>query len=75
MRPLMAVPALLLAAFALGGCNTGAPAGVLPRDPVPPPPSMAGDAPRRAAPGARTDAAAQRRSLAVPAGRPAPPRP
>lgn len=42
MRILATVPALLVAALALGGCNTGAPQGVLPRDPLPPPPSVSG---------------------------------
>ena len=74
MRIAITIPALLLTGFALCGCNTGAPMGVLPRDPVPPPPSLAGDAPRRADAGARADAAAQRRSLAVPPGRLTPPR-
>jgi hypothetical protein len=75
MRVPIALSALLLTGLVLGGCNTGAPMGVLPRDPVPPPPSVARDVPRRAAADARADAAAQRRSLAVPSGRLTPPRP
>jgi hypothetical protein len=69
---IITVSALILAGFTLGGCvaATG-PVGVLPRDPVPPPPSVSGQAPRgnAASQGART--AAQRRTLSVP-GRAAP---
>lgn len=64
---IITVSALILAGFTLGGCvaATG-PVGVLPRDPVPPPPSVAGQAPRGPAtsPSARTTT--QRRTLSVP---------
>lgn len=73
MRSIATVSALLLAGFTLGGCvaSTG-PVGVLPRDPVPPPPSVSGQAPRaNASQSARTTT--QRRTLSVP-GRPASPR-
>ena len=73
MRIPMALPAFLLAGATLGGCSTGVPMGVLPRDPVPPPPSVAGSEPRRAA-GERAGTVAQRRGLDVPR-RLTPPRP
>jgi hypothetical protein len=66
MRIIVTVPAILLAGLALSGCtaSTG-PVGVLPRDPVPPPPSVSGEAPRRA--GSQGEGTtAQRRSLSVP---------
>ncbi|WP_201860873.1 hypothetical protein [Microvirga soli] len=64
---IITVSALILAGFTLGGCvaATG-PVGVLPRDPVPPPPSVSGQATRgnAASQGARTTT--QRRTLSVP---------
>ena len=43
MRPSVTFPAILLAGLVLSGCVAStAPVGVLPRDPVPPPPSLAG---------------------------------
>ena len=75
MRILVAVPAIFLAGLVLSGCVAStAPVGVLPRDPVPPPPSVAGRAEQRPTAGQRTDAAAQRRGLSVP-GQAARPRP
>lgn len=66
MRSSVTFPAIVLAALALGGCVTStAPVGVLPRDPVPPPPSVSGEAPRRPAT-ARTGATIQRQGLSVP---------
>jgi hypothetical protein len=64
---IITVSALILAGFTLGGCVAStAPVGVLPRDPVPPPPSVASQASRgnTASPSTRT--AAQRRTLSVP---------
>jgi hypothetical protein len=64
---IITVSALILAGFTLGGCvaATG-PVGVLPRDPVPPPPSVSGQAPRDNAAGQSARATAQRRTLSVP---------
>jgi hypothetical protein len=42
MRRLIPISALILSATYLAGCNTGAPAGVLPRTDIPPPPSLTG---------------------------------
>ncbi|MFC1458980.1 hypothetical protein ACETIH_20215 [Microvirga arabica] len=74
MRTIVTVSALLLGGFTLGGCvaSTG-PVGVLPRDPVPPPPSVSGQASRDNAAGGSARTTAQRRTLSVP-GRPASPR-
>ncbi|WP_230531155.1 hypothetical protein [Microvirga roseola] len=75
MRHLMIVSALVLTGMSLGGCNTGAPMGVLPRDPVPPPPSVTGSLSNRSAADERPSVSVQRRSrLSVP-DRIAPPRP
>jgi len=66
-----------LAGLALAGCSTSpAPQGVLPREDVPPPPSVTGSTVRPASPPSRTNAQAQtqRRSLSVP-DRLVPPRP
>ena len=61
------VSALSLAGFTLGGCVAStAPVGVLPRDPVPPPPSVASQAQRGTA-GQNARTTAQRRTLSVPA--------
>ncbi len=67
MRTIVTVSALLLASFTLGGCvaSTG-PVGVLPRDPVPPPPSVSGQAPRGPAASQSARTTAQRRTLSVP---------
>lgn len=67
MRTLIVAPALVLIGFALTGCNTGAPPGVLPRTPVPPPPSLAGTDSRRSSTGAqRSNAGTQPRAVTVP---------
>lgn len=67
MRIIVTVPAVLLASLALSGCVAStAPVGVLPRDPVPPPPSLSGEAPRRNAPSQGAGTSAQRRALSVP---------
>jgi hypothetical protein len=67
MRTIATVSALLLAGFTLGGCvaSTG-PVGVLPRDPVPPPPSVSGQAPRGNTAGQSARTTAPRRTLSVP---------
>jgi hypothetical protein len=64
---IITVSALVLAGFTLGGCvaATG-PVGVLPRDPVPPPPSVSGQTLRGNAPSQSARTAAQRRTLSVP---------
>ena len=66
MRILVTVPAILLAGLALTGCiaSTGQ-LGVLPRDRVPPPPSVSGEAPQRAG-SQGAGPSAQRRALSVP---------
>ncbi|MBJ6125345.1 hypothetical protein [Microvirga splendida] len=75
MRITVFVSAALLLGVALGGCVAStAPVGVLPRDPVPPPPSVSAEAARRGAVRPRTDTTTQRRALSVP-GRAASPRP
>lgn len=66
MRVLTAIPALFLTGAALGGCSTSAPPGVLPRDPVPPPPSLTGSIPKRTATAERASPSVQRRALSVP---------
>ncbi|MCB8819798.1 hypothetical protein [Microvirga rosea] len=66
MRILASIPAILLLSGTLAACNTGAPQGVLPRTPVPPPPSVSG-APQKSTPASRQAAtAAQRRAIDVP---------
>ena len=64
---IITVSALILAGFTLGGCvaATG-PVGVLPRDPVPPPPSVSGPATQGTAAGQGARTTAQRRTLSVP---------
>jgi hypothetical protein len=64
---IISVSALILAGFTLGGCvaATG-PVGVLPRDPVPPPPSVSGQAQRGTAASQSARTTAQRRTLSVP---------
>ena len=67
MRILGAIPALAVTCVLLGGCNTGAPEGVLPRDPLPPPPSLNRDLPRRATASAeQPDPEVRRRAITVP---------
>ncbi len=61
MRIVAAIPGLLIIGTVLSGCNTGAPQGVLPRDPLPPPPSLSGAAPRPSATAQRSRAPAQQR--------------
>lgn len=73
MRILASLPALLLLSGMLAACNTGAPQGVLPRTPVPPPPSVGSNAKATTA-SRQASTAAQRRSLDVP-DRLEPPRP
>ncbi|MBB4039540.1 hypothetical protein GGR34_001182 [Microvirga flocculans] len=75
MRIKVTVPIILLSGLVLSGCIASMePVGVLPRDPVPPPPSIAGDAPRRNAASGKAEAQPQRRGLSVPS-RAASPRP
>jgi hypothetical protein len=65
MRVLTMVSVLTLTLPVLGGCNTGVPEGVLPREPVPPPPSLSsGNAKPEAA--SRTGMAPQRRAITIP---------
>lgn len=72
MRLSVTFSAAMLAGLALGGCVAStAPVGVLPRDPVPPPPSVSGETPRRSAT-AQAGGASQRRGLSVPGQAPAP---
>jgi hypothetical protein len=66
MRILAAIPCLVFVGAILGGCNTGAPQGVLPRDPVPPPPSLSGATPRQTSAARQSGAPAQRRAIDVP---------
>ena len=66
MRMKASIPVLVLAGLALAGCNTGAPEGVLPRDPLPPPPSVSGNVPRQMVTAERPDAAVRRRAISVP---------
>lgn len=74
MRITVTVTALLLAGFTVGGCVASTdPVGVLPRDPVPLPPSVSGQAPRGIAAGQSASTTAQRRTLSVP-GQAVPPR-
>jgi hypothetical protein len=73
MRIIVTVPAILLAGFALSGCVASTtPVGVLPRDPVPPPPSMSGQTLQRSAAGGQAGATTQRRGLSVPSRSAAP---
>ncbi|MBO1906412.1 hypothetical protein J4G37_16075 [Microvirga sp. 3-52] len=75
MRLSVTFPAIVLAGLALSGCVAStAPVGVLPRDPVPPPPSVSGESARRPAVTPRTGATSQRRGLSVP-GQTSTPRP
>jgi hypothetical protein len=63
------ISVLVLAGLALAGCNTGAPQGVLPRDPLPPPPSIGGAAPRasrQSAAAERPNTTVRRRAIDVP---------
>jgi len=67
MRPSVTFPAILLAGLALSGCVAStAPVGVLPRDPVPPPPSLAGATANRPSTTQGNATSAQRRALSVP---------
>ncbi len=66
MRILAAIPGLFFVGAILGGCNTGAPQGVLPRDPVPPPPSLSGAAPRPSSAAQVSGAPVRRRAIDVP---------
>jgi len=66
MRIRAAIPVLALIGTALAGCNTGAPQGVLPREPVPPPPSLRGDAPRQSTGPRVSRPVVQRRAIDVP---------
>ncbi|HZH10446.1 MAG TPA: hypothetical protein VEZ24_08750 [Microvirga sp.] len=77
MRHTMIFPLSGFAALFLAGCSTSpAPQGVLPRENLPPPPSITGSTPNRTSAAVRTDAQGQtqRRSLSVP-DRLVPPRP
>jgi hypothetical protein len=67
MRKTITVTALLLAGFTLGGCIASTESvGVLPRDPVPPPPSVSGQGLRGSAATQRAGTTTQRRTLSVP---------
>jgi hypothetical protein len=66
MRILASLPVLLLVSGTLAACNTGAPQGVLPRTPVPPPPSVAGKPTKDSAAARQANARVQRRSIDVP---------
>jgi hypothetical protein len=66
MRFLAAIPVLVLVGASLGGCNTGAPQGVLPREPIPPPPSFNREAARRTATTREAGPSVQRRAISVP---------
>jgi hypothetical protein len=67
MRPTVTFPAILLAGLVLSGCVAStAPVGVLPRDPVPPPPSLAGTTAGRPSANQGSTTSAQRRGLSVP---------
>jgi hypothetical protein len=66
MRISTAIPCLVFVGTLLGGCNTGAPQGVLPRDPLPPPPSLSGDTARQPTAARQSTASAQRRAIDVP---------
>ena len=72
MRRLAVVPALLLAGIVLGGCSTGAPPGVLPRDNLPPPPSVSGKATGRSTAVRQSNADSQRGAISVPSRAEAP---
>ncbi|EIM28352.1 hypothetical protein MicloDRAFT_00049350 [Microvirga lotononidis] len=75
MRYFVSVSAILLAGFVLSGCaGSAAPMGVLPRDPVPPPPSVSGGALRPSAAAPQSGPTSQRRALSVP-GQASTPRP
>jgi len=67
MRPSVTFSTILLAGLVLSGCvaSTG-PVGVLPRDPVPPPPSIAGATASRPSAPQGTAGPTQRRGLSVP---------
>ncbi|MBA1156679.1 hypothetical protein [Microvirga mediterraneensis] len=73
MRRSVSLSAILLAGLVLSGCiaSTG-PVGVLPRDPVPPPPSISGSSQRSSAAAPRTSSTSPRRGLSVPGQVPAP---
>jgi hypothetical protein len=75
MRQRVIFSLLGLAALALGGCSTTPKAeGVLPREAVPPPPSVDVGKPQRSPTPSATGAQLPRRSLSVP-DRLVPPRP
>jgi hypothetical protein len=75
MRLSVTFPAVVLAGLALSGCVAAtAPVGVLPRDPVPPPPSVSGETARPSAGAPRAGSTTQRRGLSVP-GQASTPRP
>jgi hypothetical protein len=66
MRILTVVPALLLACVVLGGCTKAAAPGVLPRDPVPPPPDMRSNDSKRSATTGSVSTPAARRAISIP---------
>ena len=73
MRPSVTFPAILLAGLMLSGCVAStAPVGVLPRDPVPPPPSLAGKTAGRPSANQGNATSARRRALSVPSGKTTP---
>jgi hypothetical protein len=64
---IITISAIILAGFTLGGCVASTdPVGVLPRDPVPPPPSVSRQAPRGTPAGQGARTTVQRRTLSVP---------
>ncbi|MEZ0171539.1 hypothetical protein [Microvirga sp. TS319] len=67
MRQIVILSLLAVAGLSLGGCSASSkPEGVLPRMDLPPPPSVGGSAPARAAVRAPAGAQPQRRGLSVP---------
>jgi len=67
MRRRVIFSLLGLMGLVLGGCSTTPKAeGVLPRETVPPPPSVTGSMPRRAPGAPAAGLASQRRGLSVP---------
>jgi hypothetical protein len=67
MRSALTIPAVLLAGLTLSACTASTEAvGVLPRDPVPPPPSISGSTSARPAVRPQAGTTAPRRALSVP---------
>ena len=67
MRVVLTIPAVLIAGLALSACSASTEAvGVLPRDPVPPPPSISGSTSARPAARPQAGTTTPRRTLSVP---------